>query len=82
MPQRRRSHRVDLPHESEMELPDGRLLSDGVEFTLHGGGRFSFRYHFTPDGSVTAWGPVGSKVAQMRSFRPDQIKTIHRTPKG
>lgn len=71
-------HPVTLPHSPTAILPDGRELSEGDEFTIHGGGRFRFKYLYQPDGSVCAWGPTGSQYAQTRSFQPSRIKTIHR----
>jgi hypothetical protein len=72
-----------LPHRPELTLPDGRTLAAGQEFSIHGGGRFVFSHEHTPDGSATAWGPIGSKAieagASWRSFKPSQIKTIHRS---
>lgn len=71
-----------LPHAHSMTLPDGRTLERGVEFSVTGEGRFKFMRQFTRDGSITAWGPVGSSDAMWRSFKPEQVKTIHRLTKG
>jgi hypothetical protein len=71
-----------LPHRPELTLPDGRTLAAGQEFSIHGGGRYRFVHEYTPDGSVTAWGPIsatGAPNASWRAFKPDQIKTIHKT---
>jgi len=75
------NHTVTLPHAPTATLPDGRELSEGDEFTIHGGGRFRFKYLYQPDGSICAWGPIDSKLAKQRNFRPDRIKTIHRSKK-
>lgn len=70
-----------LPHVASAELPDGRVLEVGDEFTVKGHGRFSFRYLFTRDGSLTCWGPVLSQQAQWRSFDPGRhVITVHRKP--
>lgn len=66
-------------HEEEIELADGRKLSPGVEFTLHGGGRYVFRYRYTRDGSLAAYGPIGSPRAKLRAFTEDRVRTIHRS---
>jgi hypothetical protein len=76
---RRTSLLVELPHVDEVELPDGRRLTPGVEFSIHGGGRFRFRYGYRPDGSITAHGPIDHAKAKLRSFKPEQVKTIHRS---
>lgn len=74
---------VELPHKDTMTLPDGRTIRDGDEFTVPGEGRFRFAYEYLPDGSVTAFGPVVTKgTKSWRSFRPDRIRTIHRTTRG
>lgn len=74
----RRSSKAELPpRTTEVELPDGRRLEEGDEFSLFGGGRYRFAYEYR-DGSLTAYGPVGSNRAQWRSFRPDAVKTVHR----
>ena len=67
-----------------LTLADGRVLTAGQEFSVKGEGRFRFAYQFSPDGSVTAWGPVGAQSAQWRSFHRVRIGTIHRsiTPRG
>lgn len=74
------------PRADTTTLPDGRTLTQGQEFTLIGGGRYRFAYEFRLDGSVTCWGPIGSKQiegnANWRSFKPDQIRTIHRSKGG
>lgn len=78
------NHPTNLPHAHTLTLEDGRELSEGVEFTIRGEGRFRFAYVYTPDQSVACWGPVGSHYAQWRSFNPARITTIHksRTPKA
>lgn len=69
-----------------VELPDGRRLDDGDEFTVRSkdvagrGGRFRFRY-VADDGSLAAFGPVGANVAKWRAFRPELVATVHRTRK-
>lgn len=78
MPTRRKSTAPDLPKRFLMELEDGRTLEQGSEFRVKGEGRFLFLSHWLPDGSVTAWGPVNSQTAQVRSFRPEQVAEIHR----
>lgn len=82
MPTRRRSTGPSLPHSPTVTLPDGRALSEGQEFQVKGQGRFTMCYQFLPDGSVTAFGPVGSQQAQWRSFRPEAVGTIHRKNKA
>lgn len=67
---------------SRLELPDGRILEPGTEFTVPGEGRFSFRYGWlTATGTeVTCYGPVTNlQVASIRTFRPDRVRTIHRS---
>lgn len=71
-----------LPHGSEIVLPTGKTLTPGREFSVPRAGRFSFRYVFEPDGSVAAFGPLSDDGrptgrARLRSFRPEQIRTVH-----
>ena len=70
---------ADYNHGKSLTLPDGRTITQGQEFHVKGEGRFTFCYEWRPDGSVTAFGPVNSQQAQWRSFRADQVGTIHRT---
>ena len=80
MSYRRSVHETpDLPHRPEAVLPDGRRIERGDEFSIPHEGRFRFHYLFEPDGSLTAFGPVNSKSAQWRAFRPEAVKTIHRS---
>jgi hypothetical protein len=74
---RRTTTELELPHDSEVTLPDGRTLTEGVEFTVPGEGRFRFLYVWLPDGSIAA-SPVKDGVSGRRSFKPEQITTIHR----
>ena len=74
--------KVVLPHSDVVELPSGKTLTVGREFTIPRVGRFSFRYLYEPDGSVAAYGPLGSDGrpsgrARLRSFKPEQIRTVH-----
>lgn len=82
MPAARRSSAPVLPHNLTLTLPDGRTLTQGQEFSVTGEGRFAFAYEYLPDGSVTCFGPVGSNEARWRSFKPERVKTIHKTLKG
>jgi hypothetical protein len=67
-----------LRHLDEVVLPDGKRLTPGREFTIPKIGRFSFRYCYEPDGSITAFGPLGRPShARLRSFRPEQVRTVH-----
>lgn len=78
MPTRRKTRGPDLPHSDTLELPDGRTLTEGDEFSVKGEGRFKFLYHFLPDGSAAAHGPVNKQTAMLRAFAPTRITTIHR----
>lgn len=71
-----------LPHGESVSLGEHRELSRGDEFHVKGGGRFKFLYVYKPDGSVTAWGPVNSQHAMFRSFRLEDVGTIHRTKRS
>lgn len=62
-------------------IDTGRLV-EGVEISVPGEGRFKFRRIHEPDGSLTCWGPVNSRRASWRSFRPEQVRTIHRKAKA
>jgi hypothetical protein len=64
---------------SNVTLPDGRVIESGQEFTVKGEGRFTFAYEYRPDGSLTAFGPVGSQQASWRAFKPERVSTIHRS---
>lgn len=75
---RRRVAPVELPRHRVAELPDGRSLTVGDEFSVTGEGRFRFAYVWEPDGSIAGFGPVGSNRAQWRSFSPDRVRTVHR----
>jgi len=77
---RRKTKAPTLPH-ATFDL-DGRTMERGDEFTVKGEGRFSFRYVYTPDGSVTCYGPVDSKDVTTRSFAPERVGAIHRTTKA
>lgn len=71
-----------LPHVAEAVLPNGKRLVEGREFSVPRAGRYSFRYLFEPDGSITAFGPLTDTGrptgrARLRSFRPEQIRTVH-----
>lgn len=78
MNRRRGSAPPDLGHVDEVELPDGRTLTPGVEFSISGGGRFRFLYGYSSSPAITAHGPVGKASAKIRSFYPDRVKTVHR----
>ena len=75
---RRKSTAPDLPHLENVTLEDGRTLNPRDEFRVKGEGRFVFLYGWEPDGSITAFGPVNSKSAMIRSFRQEQVAEIHR----
>lgn len=65
---------------------NGRNVSPGVEVKIagQGGTRFAFRRHVTNPANGAEWVDVfgGSKGAEcVRSFRPDQITTVHRLVK-
>lgn len=66
-------------------LPDGRHLDVGDEFTVPGCGRFRLRA-VRPNGELTGWGPITSNGTiphgGMRSFRPDAVRTVHRTARA
>lgn len=82
---------ADLAPEAQPDrLPDGRAIEQGDEITISSqgeispGGRFTFRRIHPSDGSVTCWGPIngsGSR-AQWRNFRPERVRTIHRSRKA
>jgi len=61
-------------------LPDGRHLELGDEFTVAGCGRFRLR-SIRPNGELNGWGPITSNGTiphgGMRSFRPDDVRTVH-----
>ena len=83
MARRKTSGGVGHLHDARAELPDGRTLLAGQEFSVTGEpGRFTFHYRYTPDGSLTAYGPVGKQQTQWRSFRAEKVKTIHRKKVG
>lgn len=82
MKRRTASPPAPLRHSETMILPDGRRLDEGDEFTLHGGGRFRFLYEYLADGSVAAFGPVGSPRAKLRAFQPERVRTVHRDKKS
>lgn len=71
-----------LRHSETATLPDGRTLDEGDEFSLVGGGRFRFLYEYLGDGSLAAFGPIDSPKAKLRAFRPERVKTVHRTTKS
>lgn len=76
---RRTGGAPELPHVEEVELPDGRKLVPGVEFSIVGGGRYRFRHGYVDSCGVTAFGPIGgSKAPRIRTFFPEVVKTIHR----
>lgn len=81
---RRNRNAADLSavHSESVSLGERRTLARGDEFTVKGEGRFKFLHIYRPDGSVTAWGPVGSQQAMMRSFTLEQVGTIHRTKRS
>lgn len=58
-------------------LEDGRTLAPDDEVTIIGAGRYKFKYGWNGD-TATYWGPVGGKRQNWRTFRRDQIKTVHR----
>lgn len=71
-----------LPHVDEAVLPNGKRLTPGRLFSVPRAGRFSFRYLYEPDGSIAAFGPLTDDGrptvrARLRSFRPEQIRTVH-----
>jgi hypothetical protein len=66
----------------ECVLPDGDKLEVGDLFTVKAlNGKFRFKYVYTPDGSLAAWGPVDSQHAQARAFPLDRVKKKVK-PKG
>jgi hypothetical protein len=69
----------DPRRQLRVELPDGRVLEQGAEFTVKGQGRFVFAYEWRPDHAITCFGPVGSQDAMWRSFAPSRVGRIHRT---
>lgn len=71
-----------LEHVESVAVGERRELTRGDEFHVKGEGRFKFLHLYKPDGSVTAWGPVNSQQAQFRSFRVQDIGTIHRTKRS
>ena len=71
-----------LEHVESVAVGERRELTRGDEFHVKGEGRFKFLHLFKPDGSVTAWGPVNSQQAQFRSFRLEDVGTIHRTKRS
>jgi hypothetical protein len=64
---------------AEVVLPDGRAVYAGDEFSVSGEGRFRLRYGWAPDGSLCAYGPVGRQTATVRAFRPETVRTVHRS---
>lgn len=82
MTTRRRKTTPNLPHSLTVTLPNGKALSEGQEFSVKGQGRYVMRYLFQPDGSITAYGPVGSQQAQWRSFKPEAVSMVHRKAKA
>ena len=66
-------------------LPDGRHIEIGDEFTVPDCGRFRLRA-VRPNGELTGWGPITSNGTiphgGMRSFRPDTVRTVHRTARA
>jgi hypothetical protein len=88
---RRRPRRIPPIHDPSLDWRrhetyqiNGRVLVPGTEFSVHGEpGRFRFLYVIqTPAGATWVDG-IGGRVKepQWRSFRLNQIKTIHRIPK-
>lgn len=78
---------IDIPVERtrSLKIAGKALLEPGTEFSVKGErGRYAF-FEFVqhPSGSewITAYGgdrdPRGRR--QFRSFRPDQVRTVHRT---
>jgi len=63
-------------------LPDGRHLDVGDEITVPGAGRFRLKA-IRPNGDLNCWGPITSNGTipngGMRTFRPDSVRTVHRT---
>lgn len=76
-----------LPHVEEATLPSGKTLTPGREFHVHGAtGRFSFRYQYVPDGSITCYGPLTENGhprarARVRSFPLERISKVHKPKK-
>lgn len=61
-------------------LPDGRSLDAGTEIKVAGeSGSFKFRFA-SDNGDLNCWGPVDSRHACWRAFRPSRVTRIHRKP--
>ena len=56
-------------------------LAPGVEFTVKGEGRYRL-VRIRDNGELNAWGPIQTDGnmphGMMRSFRPAQVKVVHR----
>ena len=71
--------------ETATALPDGRHIEIGDEFTVTGAGRFRLKA-IRPNGDLTGWGPITSNGTiphgRMRTFRPENIRTVHTTARA
>lgn len=71
--------------ETATALNDGRHIEVGDEFTVTGAGRFRLR-SIRPNGELTGWGPIdvngGTPRGGMRSFRPENVRTVHTTARA
>ena len=67
---RRTSSTPELAHSAEIELPDGRRMVEGDEFSLDRGGRFRFLYRFEESRLLT------DSIKQLCSFFKMGIQSI------
>jgi hypothetical protein len=44
---------LESKHSDSQTLPDGRTISQGMEFHVKGQGRYVYAYQYTPDGEVS-----------------------------
>jgi hypothetical protein len=70
---------------TDIELADGRRLSQGDEFTVKGQGRFRF-VRQRPNGELNCWGPIPRngvvRHGSVRTFLESAVATVHRTPRA
>jgi hypothetical protein len=85
MTRRRGSTSPVADWDTDIELPDGRRLTRGDEFTVTGQGRFRF-VRQRPNGELNCWGPIPRngviRHGSIRTFAPGSVATVHRNQRA